>query len=461
MKADEINKSRKNKFPSVIIIFIVIIAVVFVGIVAIAIYRVTFGCGDHAYWKINGNTLVIHGKGEIETLPGKEKGYSKIIIEEGITGIGHYVELPYSPENVEFPKSLKYLDTHSLIIDESNNTGTFIVPEGIEELGVGFAAGYDNSNNSSAVHNIREVHLPSTVKYIDSGAFDEFSDVETFTIEDNSNYTVSDGVLFNKDMSILVSYPCGRKGDEFASYTVPDSVVSIAPGAFSSNESWNSLALKNLTLGANTDLSSYSQYPDLYPDSKSDDCHIGITRLFEYDKIEIFAAKTNVSIAMLDMYVENVYVSPANNLYQSIDGVLFSKDGTVLYWFPPGKLLTTENYSVPEGVTAIASLAFNDNSYLDHSNVTLKQTQLPSTLQIIGYRAFEGLNEITLPVSLKIISGDIGMNEGINYSGSVEEWKNNVTVYNADKEQDHLECGEVNCSDGIINTGVNFDSDVY
>ena len=98
---------------------------------------------------------------------------------------------------------------------------------------------------------------------------------------------------------------------------------------------------------------------------------------------------------------------------------------------------------------------------MDHSNVTLKQTQLPSTLQIIGYRAFEGLNEITLPVSLKIISGDIGMNEGINYSGSVEEWKNNVTVYNADKEQDHLECGEVNCSDGIINTGVNFDSDVY
>ena len=51
-----------------------------------------------------------------------------------------------------------------------------------------------------------------------------FENLEEFEVSDtNSNYTVQDGVLYNKDMTELIAYPCGKKDETFV---IPDTVKS-------------------------------------------------------------------------------------------------------------------------------------------------------------------------------------------------------------------------------------------
>ena len=44
----------------------------------------------------------------------------------------------------------------------------------------------------------------------------------------NPTYSSQDGVLFNKDATILICYPAGRQG----AYAIPDTVTAIGPAAF-------------------------------------------------------------------------------------------------------------------------------------------------------------------------------------------------------------------------------------
>lgn len=97
------------------------------------------------------------------------------------------------------------------------------------------------------------------------------------------------------------------------------------------------------------------------------------------------------SDAMLDYTV-----AADNPYYKSIDGVLYSKDETILVDFPYGRTDTT--YVIPEGVIEIGESAFDSND--------LVSVTLPSTLQIVGARAFYycDLTNVTLPEGLITIN---------------------------------------------------------
>ena len=111
--------------------------------------------------------------------------------------------------------------------------------------------------------------------------------------------------------------------------------------------------------------------------------------------------------------LEAINVSENNEKYMSIDGVLYSKDGTTLIRYPQGK--KDSSFTVPDGVTAIGSYAFSDNPYIENvilpDSVTsikaiafgdclgLKQVNIPSSVTEIGTGAFYNCPE--LPDSLK------------------------------------------------------------
>ena len=70
---------------------------------------------------------------------------------------------------------------------------------------------------------VKEVKLPSSLKYICSNAF-TWSSVESFSISDNENYCTIDGVLLTADKKVIVAYPYGRKAKE---YSIPEGVEYI------------------------------------------------------------------------------------------------------------------------------------------------------------------------------------------------------------------------------------------
>ncbi len=72
------------------------------------------------------------------------------------------------------------------------------------------------------------------------------------------------------------------------------------------------------------------------------------------------------------------YINASQNCqsYSSVDGVLFTKDGTRLVAFPSGKECTNDTYSIPSSVTTIEGGAFYDFSFkvknlIIHENVSV------------------------------------------------------------------------------------------
>lgn len=163
------------------------------------------------------------------------------------------------------------------------------------------------------------------------------------------------------------------------------------------------------------------EYIDGYPVSIIMKTFAGNSNI-EYIKLP--AALTNVLPGCFSLCSSLTYidVDESNANYKSVDGVLFSKDGTKLVAFPGGKSGT---YTVPNGVTAIGNYAFDHcyklTSVSMYNSVTeiganafsycwnLKSIQLSINLKTLGKEALAynpALKEIHLPGSLTSIGAD-------------------------------------------------------
>ena len=71
--------------------------------------------------------------------------------------------------------------------------------------------------------------------------------------------------------------------------------------------------------------------------------------------------------------LESIEVDEENPSFKSVDGVLFSKDGTRLYCYPAGA--QRESYTIPDGVEWIGTGAFEHNQYISTLTIpnSLKQ----------------------------------------------------------------------------------------
>ena len=95
--------------------------------------------------------------------------------------------------------------------------------------------------------------------------------------------------------------------------------------------------------------------------------------------------------------LREIRVDEGNPNYHSVDGVLFSKDLSVLYAYPGGML--QEDYAIPASVKQIANGAFC-------GCIGLKRITIPEGVTIIGARAFSGcknLSDLSLPETVTYI----------------------------------------------------------
>ena len=92
--------------------------------------------------------------------------------------------------------------------------------------------------------------------------------------------------------------------------------------------------------------------------------------------------------------METITVGQGNESYTALDGVLFTKDMKTLIYYPAQR--SGASYTVPAGVTAIASVSFCDAAGLE-------EISMPSSLKSIGAYAFEGCGfyEVDLPEGLE------------------------------------------------------------
>ena len=121
----------------------------------------------------------------------------KIVIEEGITGIGN--RMFFDCVNLE----------------------EIVFPSTLTSLGEQVFAGCSS---------LTRVEIPDTLTEIEWCAFVDCYGLEEFVVsEEHPTFMVKEGVLFHKDMTTLIQYPCAKKGAE---YEVPEGVEKIEGYAF-------------------------------------------------------------------------------------------------------------------------------------------------------------------------------------------------------------------------------------
>ena len=88
---------------------------------------------------------------------------------------------------------------------------------------------------------LESITIPDGILSIDSSAFNYCTSLTSITVDENNTaYCDVDGVLFNRDKTMLIRYPAGKTETEYA---VPDSVTSLANTAF-----WNCSSLTGIKL---------------------------------------------------------------------------------------------------------------------------------------------------------------------------------------------------------------------
>ena len=116
----------------------------------------------------------------------------------------------------------------------------------------------------------------------------------------------------------------------------------------------------------------------------------------------------------------DIIVDENNPLYKSVNGVLYSRDGKKLIFYPMAK--TEKAFDIPIGTEAIGSGAFAYNTHIETINIpnsvitvginaflkcsSLESVTLSNNLESIPYQAFYGctsLKNITIPKSIKSI----------------------------------------------------------
>ncbi len=125
----------------------------------------------------------------------------------------------------------------------SANAGEYTIPESLTMIG------------SKAFENnccMQVLNLPASATGLSMPIFNicltqeeieknGYTPLEAVNVDENNpSYSSSDGILFNKDQSVLVCRPAGKSGE---SYTVPSSVTAVGPYAF-----YGSSKLKSITI---------------------------------------------------------------------------------------------------------------------------------------------------------------------------------------------------------------------
>jgi hypothetical protein len=287
------------------------------------------------------------------------------------------------------------------------------IPDSVTSIG-GYSFGYCISLTS--------VTIGKNVTRIEHSAFLDCRSLTAINADvNNKTYSSQDGVLYNRNKTVLIMYPVGKKGSflipnnvqsigdhafyeckRLTSVTIPDSVKRIGDYAFYKCEELTSIIIGNNV----TVIGEYAFYKCeeltsvTIPDS--------ITEIresaFAHSGLISVTIPKNVTIALgfpdcASLTAINVDVD--NTEYSSQDGVLYDKNKTNLYQYPAGK---KGSFVIPDSVLSIGSCAFSGCVYLTAvtigNNVTviddgafdgcieLKKVIIPNKVKTVGWYAF-------------------------------------------------------------------------
>lgn len=328
---------------------------------------VSGNCGDNVFWEYDsqGKVLTISGSSAMVDyedgfdLPWEESVIQTIVIEEGVTEVGSYAFSHCGVQNIQ-------------------------LPEGIVRIG-DFAF--------EGCHSLERIKLPASLTELGQWVFSDCKSLSAIDVDSGSHtYCSDDGVLYNKEQTVLVAYPAGKSGSRFV---VPSQVVKIGDAAFLFCEQLSQIVLHDQVEEIGNDAFWDCGIAEIYLGKnlkRVGDCAFGLTKLTEatlLSRIEwgegVFSRCSCLTRAEVE---EGIAAIPARTFENCI---------------------SLAAVSLPSSLLAIEHGAFEDTG--------LKNLVLPKKVKTIGSRAFyqsEYMESIVIPASVEEIGEDV-----FRYSGKL------------------------------------------
>ena len=355
----------------------------------------TSGTAGSLTWKYDTGTktLTISGQGDMPNYtwehraPWEEhlKTVKLVVFKDGVTGIGDYAFFEaVKLDSVKLPNTLKRIGGWAF--ETCYNLRLTRLPDKVQEIGQSafnacskvalptLPSDLQKIGNGAFLWcgGMASVTIPAGVTEIGRGAFANCENLTAINVAaENAHYISEDGILFNKEKTELVQYPAGRSG---TSYPIPSEVKSIGNDAFNGANQLTSMSIQQ-----------------------------GVERIGEW----AFANCKSLTEATISSTVKTIgeqafigcnaltkiQVDGANTAYTSIDGVLFSKNKTVLIKYPENRSGNT--YKIPSDVTVIKYGAFSTCK-------KLTSVEIPNNVREIEMHAFSwsGLTSLTIPTGV-------------------------------------------------------------
>lgn len=368
-----------------------------------------------------------------------------------------------------------YMQPERLFLDPENleHLGWDDTPEGIENTIKFFDLGINIWNyfrQLKSIHIPRQMVLPSDEQNNVILVEGPLPHLEKISVSPKHRlYTTRDGILMSRDYKTIIRCPATRQGhfeipiqvEQLAPYAFRDSQLSsvafsrtikvIPELCFSRSKQLQTVllpsGLEEIGAGAFSSCSQLRTIP--LPAS------ISTIKRYSFDNCKSLPS-TIILPGHLSNFDGSVYASSSvtqfsisadNNNFSVIDGVLYSKDASVLYAYPAER--RGKAFSVPASVTEIAPKAFYEQAHLEEvvlpegllkiekqafRESSLRRIELPASVQAISYNAFSlnSLEHIVIHRKFDVLDWDGSLNptnSGLLFHKADTAPRRSVVVY--------------------------------
>ena len=273
---------------------------------------------------------------------------------------------------------------------------------------------------------LSSIDIPSSVTSIGSVFVGCTSLISINVNASNLNYTSSNGILFNKNLTTLICYPAGKSGNN---YTIPDSVTNIGSYAFYGSTFLTSITMPNsiTSIGiqsfTNCALLSSINIPNSIT-SIGNSAFFGCSSLLSINIPNLITSIEN-SVFQNCTLLTNITIPSS---VRTIGSGAFVGCGFVSISIPSSvtsignslflNCTSLTSVTIPNSITSIGSSTFS-------GCISLVSITIPSSVTSIGSLAFfscTSLTSITIPSSITNIADQVFYNcnslNRINFLGN-------------------------------------------
>ncbi len=204
----------------------------FTNIQAMACSAASGTCGTNLTWNLScDGVLTISGIGDMADyeMPWGETGngapwdaqkesITSVVIEDGVTRIGNYAFIFYpNITSLTLGNTVKSIGYQAF---SGCGFTTLTLPNSLTDI---------DMSAFSQCSGLTAVSIPAGVTNMASSAFSGCYSLTAINVDPaNTHYCSVNGILFDKDQTVLMQYPCSKKG----AYSIPSSVTKIEYDAF-------------------------------------------------------------------------------------------------------------------------------------------------------------------------------------------------------------------------------------